>query len=95
MTASHSYYPIALDLHQKACLVVGGGGLATEKVEGLLIAGAAITVVSPTVTPTIAYLAEAGEVMLHQRPYRADDLAGIWVGELPLLNSHGGLLEQS
>jgi precorrin-2 dehydrogenase / sirohydrochlorin ferrochelatase len=79
MTSSHSYYPIALDLHGKPCLVVGGGSLATEKVEGLLIAGAIITVVSPAVTPTIAYLAEAGEITLHQRPYRPDDLAGIYL----------------
>jgi precorrin-2 dehydrogenase / sirohydrochlorin ferrochelatase len=79
MTASHSYYPIALDLHQKACLVVGGGSLATEKVEGLLVAGATIKVVSATVTPTIAYLAEVGEITLHQRPYRADDLEGIYL----------------
>lgn len=79
MTPSHSYYPIALDLHQKPCLVVGGGTLATEKVEGLLIAGATITVVSPAATPTIAYLAEAGEIALQQRPYSADDLDGIYL----------------
>jgi precorrin-2 dehydrogenase / sirohydrochlorin ferrochelatase len=79
MTSSHSYYPIALDLHEKPCLVVGGGSLATEKVEGLLVAGASITVVSPTVTPTITYLAEAGEITLHQRSYRADDVDGIYL----------------
>jgi siroheme synthase-like protein len=79
MTSSHSYYPIALDLQRKQCLVVGGGTLATEKVEGLLVAGATSTVVSPVVTPTIAYLAEAGEITLHQRPYGAHDLDGIYL----------------
>jgi precorrin-2 dehydrogenase/sirohydrochlorin ferrochelatase len=79
MTSSHSYYPIALDLQGKRCLVVGGGSLATEKVEGLLVAGANITVVSIEVTPTIAYLAEAGEIALHQRRFGADDLAGIYL----------------
>ncbi len=79
MTTSHSYYPVALDLQRKSCLVVGGGTLATEKVEGLLVAGAEITVVSPTVTPTIAYLAAGGELTLQQRPYIAEDLAGIYL----------------
>jgi precorrin-2 dehydrogenase/sirohydrochlorin ferrochelatase len=79
MTTSHSYYPVALDLQGKRTLVVGGGTLATEKVEGLLVAGAQITVVSPTVTPTIAYLAESGELTLRQRPYASDDLDGIYL----------------
>lgn len=79
MTTSHSYYPVALDLQGKSCLVVGGGALATEKVEGLLVAGAEITVVSPTVTPTIAYLAEGGELTLRQRPYTSDDLDCIYL----------------
>ena len=79
MTTSHSYYPVALDLQAKRCLVVGGGALATEKVEGLLVAGAEITVVSPTITPTITYLAEGGELTLQQRPYVVDDLDGIYL----------------
>lgn len=79
MTTTHSYYPIALDLQGKRCLVVGGGSLATEKVEGLLLAGAAITVVSPEVTPTIAYLAEGGEISLRRHQYRPADLDGIYL----------------
>src|SRR5579859_7512773 len=79
MTNSHSYYPVALDLQGKSCLVVGGGTLATEKVEGLLVAGADITVVSPTVTSSIAYLAEGGELTLQPRRYTSDDLDGIYL----------------
>jgi precorrin-2 dehydrogenase / sirohydrochlorin ferrochelatase len=79
MGTSHNYYPVALDLQGKSCLVVGGGTLATEKVEGLLVAGAHIAVVSPVVTPTIAYLAEGGELELRQRPYAVDDLDGIYL----------------
>ena len=33
---SHSYYPIALDLHDKPCLVVGGGEIADGKLDALL-----------------------------------------------------------
>ena len=42
------YYPVALDLLDKPVLVVGGGTIAEGKVEGLLQAGALVTVVSPT-----------------------------------------------
>lgn len=79
MASSHAYYPVALDLQGRRCLVVGGGSLATEKVEGLLLAGAVITVISPAVTPTIDYLAEGGEIALQRRPYASDDLTGIYL----------------
>lgn len=76
---THSYYPIALDLKDKPCLVVGGGALATEKVEGLLRAGARITVVSASVTADLASLAEAGEIKLYLRSYHAADLDDIYL----------------
>ena len=79
MGSEHSYYPVALDLQGKRCLVVGGGTLATEKVEGLLLAGAVITVVSPAVTATIDYLAKGGEIALQRRSYDSSDLSGIYL----------------
>ena len=47
------YYPINLDLRGKQCLVVGGGNVAARKVEGLVKAGANVTVLAPEVHPTI------------------------------------------
>jgi precorrin-2 dehydrogenase/sirohydrochlorin ferrochelatase len=41
------HYVACLDLHGRACLVVGDGAMALEKVEGLSAAGATVTRVAP------------------------------------------------
>jgi precorrin-2 dehydrogenase/sirohydrochlorin ferrochelatase len=76
---AQSYYPVALDLDGKDCLVVGGGEIADGKLDALLASGARVTVVSPSVRPRIAALAEAGRITLHQRTYQSDDLAGAFL----------------
>lgn len=70
------YYPVYLDLRGRPCVVVGGGEIAARKVEGLLAAGARVTVVSPSVTPALVAMAETHEIMYHARPYRRGDLEG-------------------
>src|SRR5262245_23935376 len=45
-----SYYPIFLELAGRRCVAIGGGAVAERKVEGLLQAGAAVTVISPRQT---------------------------------------------
>ena len=45
------YYPILLNIHDKKCLVVGGGNVAWRKVCSLKEAGARVTVVSPEFCP--------------------------------------------
>ena len=49
-------YPVSLVLQDRAALVVGGGAVATRKVEGLLPAGAHVTVVAPEVTEALRAL---------------------------------------
>jgi siroheme synthase-like protein len=71
-----SYYPVFLDLRGRPCLVVGGGSVAHAKVVGLLRAGAAVTVVAPTVVEAIAALAARGEVTIVARPYVSTDIRG-------------------
>lgn len=73
------YYPVALDVENKRCLVVGGGAIATDKVAGLLEAGALVVVVSPTITEKLRILADDQRVMLHPRAYGADDLEGAFM----------------
>jgi siroheme synthase-like protein len=69
-------FPVMLDLTHRPCVVVGGGAVAQRKVEGLLEAGARVTVVSPWLTH--ALLAMATEARLHWRPreYMQGDAAG-------------------
>jgi precorrin-2 dehydrogenase len=76
---THTYYPVALDLDQKNCLLVGGGDIAEGKLEALIGAGARLTVVSPDVRTRFVELANAGHMDLHRRAYQPDDLSGVWM----------------
>ena len=70
------FYPVFVELAGRRCVVVGGGAVAEAKIEGLLAAGARVTVVSPALTPGLAALASAGRVHHDAREYRDGDLAG-------------------
>ncbi|HEV8309288.1 MAG TPA: bifunctional precorrin-2 dehydrogenase/sirohydrochlorin ferrochelatase [Methylomirabilota bacterium] len=70
------YYPIFLDLDGRPCLVIGGGPVAERKVEALRALGAAVTVVSPALTPALTRLAREGGIRHQARPYAPGDLAG-------------------
>ena len=69
-------YPIALDLRARRVLVAGGGPVAERKVRGLLLAGAEIVVVSPTVTAGLAALVADGRVTHDARRAQATDVDG-------------------
>jgi siroheme synthase-like protein len=69
-------YPLFVDLAGRSCLVIGGGPIAAGKVKGLLAAGAAVTVVSPTLVDALADAVRAGRIACRDRPYRDGDLAG-------------------
>jgi precorrin-2 dehydrogenase / sirohydrochlorin ferrochelatase len=68
------YYPIFVNLEGKRCLVVGGGAIATQKVQGLLESGAAVVVVSPTLTASLQDLVQQGTIHHEARPFQADDV---------------------
>jgi len=70
------YYPLFLEMKGRPCLVVGGGQVAQRKVEGLLAAEAAVTVVSPDLTPGLATLKKEGRIRHRQREYQQGDLEG-------------------
>jgi siroheme synthase-like protein len=70
------YYPIFLDMAGRPCVVIGGGAVAERKVEGLLDAGASVTVISPVLTERLQSWAESGNIRYQARPYQPGDLAG-------------------
>ena len=71
------YYPVYLDLRDKRCVVIGGGGVAERKVQGLLECDASVTVISPTVTAGIGERAAAGDLRWEAREYAGGDLKGV------------------
>jgi siroheme synthase-like protein len=73
-------YPVCLiNLHDKMCVVVGGGPVAERKVETLLACQARVTVISPTLTARLREEAEAGRLTYRARAYRCDDLEGAFL----------------
>jgi siroheme synthase-like protein len=61
-----------LDLRGRDCLVVGGGRVATEKVQGLLACGAEVTVVAPEIDDDL----RASAALHVERPFRRSDVVG-------------------
>jgi precorrin-2 dehydrogenase/sirohydrochlorin ferrochelatase len=51
-------FPMALDLHNKRCMVVGGGTVGARKVKALLEASATVVVVAPDISAEIKELTE-------------------------------------
>ena len=72
MPEEKRYYMACLDLEGRDVLVVGGGPVALEKVEGLLTCGARVTVVAPEIAVELERL----DLTLHRREYRTADLDG-------------------
>jgi precorrin-2 dehydrogenase/sirohydrochlorin ferrochelatase len=72
MPVDQPLYPVSLVVAGRRCLVVGGGGVALGKVQGLLDADADVTVVAPEVDERIDTLAVAVE----RRPYRRGEVQG-------------------
>ena len=71
-------FPIFLKLEGRRCLVVGGGQVGTQKIAGLLDAGAEVVVVDPA--PSVAVREFLGKrVTWHERRYIPNDLDGMYL----------------
>ncbi|WP_336321574.1 uroporphyrinogen-III C-methyltransferase [Streptomyces lavendofoliae] len=76
--AEHPAYPVGLRLTGRRVVVIGGGQVAQRRLPALIAAGADITLVSPSATPSVEAMAEAGEITWTRRRYEDGDLAGAW-----------------
>jgi precorrin-2 dehydrogenase/sirohydrochlorin ferrochelatase len=70
-------YPLFAVIEDKPCLVVGGGAVGERKVLDLLAAGARVTVVSRTLTPELAALADRGEITYLPEDFRESQVEGM------------------
>jgi precorrin-2 dehydrogenase len=68
------FYIACLKLTGRRCLVVGGGEIGLEKVEGLLACDGDVTLVAPDAVPELQELAREGSVRWERREYRPEDL---------------------
>ncbi|WBB60411.1 uroporphyrinogen-III C-methyltransferase [Streptomyces sp. WMMC500] len=71
-------YPVGLRLAGRRVVVLGGGQVAQRRLPALIAAGARVTLVSPSVTPSVQAMADVGELTWEQRPYADGDLEGAW-----------------
>ena len=86
------FYPIFLDVSRRRCVVIGGGAVAERRVEGLLAAGAVVTVVSPAITHRLVKLAREGAVRYMARAYKAGDIEGF---DLVFVATDNGVANQA
>ncbi|HEY8471757.1 MAG TPA: uroporphyrinogen-III C-methyltransferase [Natronosporangium sp.] len=77
-------YPLGLRLTGRPVLVVGGGAVATRRIPALLAAGAVVTVVSPSLTPALRALSDAGRLRWRQRPFQPSDLDDVWLVQVAI-----------
>ncbi len=78
-TVQTPLFPIFLRLEKRACLVVGGGKVAEEKILGLLAAKARVRVIAPKATVRIQRLAHERILAWRARRFRESDVAGAFL----------------
>jgi len=76
MKKRYPYYPIYIDIEDRAVLIVGGGAVCARKAETMMRYGARVTIVSPEITEEIAAWEQAGVLKVHRKMYMEPDLDG-------------------
>lgn len=75
-----TFYIACLNLIGRPCVVIGGGPVGLEKVEGLLACDADVTLVAPEATKALRDLAAEGSIVWHGREYAGpSDLEGAFL----------------
>src|SRR5687767_13452347 len=73
------FYIACLKLTGRRCVVVGGGDIGLEKVEGLLACDGKVTLIAPEAHEALVRLAEEGSIEWVRREYRPGDLEATFI----------------
>jgi precorrin-2 dehydrogenase/sirohydrochlorin ferrochelatase len=74
------FYIACLRLEHRRCVVVGGGEIGLEKVDGLLACAAQVTLIAPNANDELQQLAAEGSISWEQRAYQGPaDLEGVFL----------------
>src|SRR3954463_1393182 len=73
------FYIACLRLTGRRCVVVGGGEIGLEKVEGLLACDGRVVLISPDAVPELRELADEGSIEWIRREYETGDLEGTFI----------------
>jgi precorrin-2 dehydrogenase / sirohydrochlorin ferrochelatase len=73
------FYMAAIKLKGRRCLVIGGGDVGLEKVEGLLLCDADVRLVAPEAVSDLARFAAEGSIIWEQREFHDGDLDGTFL----------------
>jgi precorrin-2 dehydrogenase/sirohydrochlorin ferrochelatase len=73
------FYIACLRLTGRRCVVVGGGDVGLEKVEGLLACDGRVTLIAPEAVPELQELAAEGSIEWQRRRFEPDDLDATFI----------------
>jgi siroheme synthase-like protein len=73
------FYIACLKLTGRRCVVVGGGEVGLEKVEGLLACDGSVTLIAPEANRELQQLAAEGSIEWVQREYETGDLEATFI----------------
>ncbi len=73
------FYIACLKLTGRRCVVVGGGDIGLEKVEGLLACDGRVVLIAPEAHPELQRLAEEGSIEWLRRDYEPGDLEATFI----------------
>ena len=92
-----SYFPMFMDMQDLKVLVVGGGAIATEKLEKLVDFTKEITVIASEVSVEANSLIKDHCLTLYQRAYREGDIQGfdIVIVATDTVDLHKAIYEES
>lgn len=73
------FFPMLVNLLGQKCVVVGAGTIAAAKIEGLLLCGASVVVVSPRAVLAIRDHARTGALCWRRKSFSANDVDGAFL----------------